>query len=112
MLLRLAISGHDSHAVIRAIGEVDTSTAATVTEAIRAAVTDGYPTIVVDLSAVTFIDSTGISALVAGSQSADLAGCYLALVAADDQAIRVMHLLGLDRDLHLHHTLAEALAHG
>ena len=51
-------------AIIRIAGEIDLATRDTVTSAARAAVTAGATRVVLDLSAVTFMDSSGIAALI------------------------------------------------
>ncbi len=54
---------HDT-AIILVVGEIDIVTRAVLTESARAAVAAGATSIVLDLSEVTFMDSSGISALI------------------------------------------------
>ena len=51
-------------AIIRADGEIDLATRDAITSAAHGAVADGATRLVLDLSAVTFMDSSGIAALI------------------------------------------------
>lgn len=51
-------------AVIRIIGEIDIASRDTVTNAARAAVAEGASRLVLDMSEVTFMDSSGIGAVI------------------------------------------------
>jgi anti-sigma B factor antagonist len=51
-------------AVIRIIGEIDIASRDTVTNAARAAVADGATKLILDMSEVTFMDSSGIGAVI------------------------------------------------
>ncbi|SEQ78702.1 anti-sigma B factor antagonist [Lentzea xinjiangensis] len=61
----------------------------------------GHRYVVLDLSAVTFCDSSGVSALVRGHARASAAAGGLRLSAASDQVARVLELSGLSRMLGL-----------
>ena len=67
--------------------------------------------VVVDLSAVGYIDSSGIAALVEALQRSRQrpAGSTLALAAVSDPVLRVLKLARLDRVFTIHPTLADAL---
>jgi anti-sigma B factor antagonist len=61
----------DGTAVVAVLGEIDFTNADEVAHAIRDAVTQWSPAIVrVDLRQATFIDSTGLGALIAGYRAA------------------------------------------
>lgn len=82
--------------LVKVAGEVDLSWS----QSIRKAVLDALgraPAVGVDLSAVTYIDSSGIAALVEGFQSARGKGQKFALVAASPQVRAVLQLARLDR---------------
>lgn len=49
----------------------------------------------VDLSAVTFLDSSGLGELIAASKRAGSAGVHLVIVAASPQVRRVLSLAGV-----------------
>ena len=63
--------GEDGTAHVAVRGEIDFSNADEVAQALRDAVTDWSPPVLrVDLRAATFIDSTGLGALIEGYQAA------------------------------------------
>jgi anti-sigma B factor antagonist len=77
----------------------------TVTEAIER---DGG-TIVVDMSGTTFVDSSGLGALVACLKTARQAGGDLRIAAPTEQVTMVLGITNLDRVLRPRATVAEAL---
>jgi anti-sigma B factor antagonist len=63
--------GDDGTAHVAVRGEVDFSNADEIAQALRDAVADGSPAVLqVDLGAATFIDSTGLGALIEGYRAA------------------------------------------
>ena len=66
--------------------------------------------IFVDLSGVTYIDSSGVASLVEAFQRAKGQGSTFALVAVNPSALRVLQLARLDKVFVIHETLAEGLA--
>ncbi len=66
--------------------------------------------VLVDLSAVTYIDSSGIASLVEALQWAKRRGTDLCLIAVSPQALRVFELARLDKVFAIHPDLAAALA--
>lgn len=66
----------------------------------------------VDMSGVTYIDSSGVASLVEGFQRAKTQGSSFALVAVNPAALRVLELARLDRVFVIHATLAEGLDGG
>ena len=83
-------------ALIRLRGEVDLSWS----QQVRGAVLDAlgkHPRVGVELSEVSYIDSSGIAALVEGLQKARTQGRGFALVAVSDAVRSVLELARLDR---------------
>lgn len=68
--------------------------------------------VLVDLSEVSYIDSSGIASLVEAYQTARRASVQFALVAVSDAAMRVLELARLDRVFSIHASIADALADG
>src|SRR4051794_4335267 len=101
MRLRVTVAPSGGHPVLRAAGGGDVADVGRLAAAIRDAFAESH-TVVVDLSTVTFIDSTGALGLLREQQAADARGQYLALVAPDEQVTRVFTLLGIDQTLHIH----------
>ncbi|MEV5438486.1 STAS domain-containing protein [Streptomyces sp. NPDC052682] len=96
----------DGVTVVTLRGEVDYTSGARLTDTVVACMEAGRNT-VVDMSAVTFIDSTGINTLVAARQAAR--NNWLRLVVPPGPVLRVVRLVGLDTVMGCHATLEEAL---
>jgi anti-sigma B factor antagonist len=76
-------------------GEVDVDTAPRMRQALAAALQEASQ-VVVDLGAVTFLDSSGLSALIAAQQGADAAGVTLRLRHPAPVVRRLLALTGMD----------------
>jgi anti-anti-sigma factor len=57
--------------------------------------------LVLDLSGLTFMDSTGIRAILQAEQYARMHGAELVVVRPPDSVMRVLELVGLDEQLEL-----------
>ncbi|MEU9242280.1 STAS domain-containing protein [Streptomyces sp. NPDC048385] len=66
--------------------------------------------VVVDLSGVTFMDSSGVNALVAAHHATRAARGWLRLAGAHGAVLRTMRLVGLESVTPCHPTVEEALA--
>ncbi len=66
--------------------------------------------LLVDLSAVTYIDSSGVASLVESFQSARKAGRHFALVAVSGSVLSVLRLGRLDKVFTIYDTLEDGLA--
>lgn len=71
-------------------------------EMLSSLVAAGRTRIVVDLSEVAFLDSSGLGALVAGLKTARQAGGDLRIAAPSEQVLLVLRLTSLDRVLEPH----------
>jgi anti-sigma B factor antagonist len=80
-------------------GEVDVETAPQLRHALESAVDAaagaGRARVVVDLGAVTFMDSTGLTALVAGRARAMSVGVTVALLSVPDRVRKILSITGL-----------------
>jgi anti-sigma B factor antagonist len=68
--------------------------------------------VLVDMSRIAYIDSSGVASLVEAFQSARKAGTRFALVSVSDAALRVLQLARLDKIFAIHKTVEDALADG
>ena len=102
-------SPEDGKAVVRLVGRLDLLTAAGVKQRLARAAAD-HRRLVVDLGQVTFIDSSGLGALVGGLKAARVAGDDLRIARPGGQARTVLELTTLDRVLRPYPTVDEALA--
>jgi anti-sigma B factor antagonist len=82
--------------VIVAAGEIHVSTANAVSEALAAAIADGRTALVLDLTDVGFIDSTGLSVLLNGLRRVTRAKGRMALVCTSPTVLRLFTITKLD----------------
>ena len=95
--------------VIAVSGELDIHTAPDLTEVLSPALAAGRP-VVVDLTDVTFMDSSGLSVFVTALTRAREAGTSLGLVIAEPRVMRVFSITGIDTLIDIHATLDLAIA--
>jgi len=90
-------------------GEIDLDRAPEVRGVLLDCITRGRD-VLVDLSRVSYIDSSGIASLVEALQSAGKSGIALGLVAISPMALRVFELARLDTVFTIYPDLGAALA--
>ena len=110
-LLHVRVLDTDAAGVVTVRGEIDMANAEKLRRAIaaemRAAATAGRATVVVDLSAVSFLDSSGLAVLIAAHHTPDV---RLRLVVITHAVKRVLEVSGMDKTLDIHPSLDAALA--
>ena len=94
--------------VVRLTGSVDLEHAPEIRQRLLDAVAERV-NIFVDLSEVTYIDSSGIACLVEALQAARNHSATLGLIAVSRQAMRVLELARLDMVFSIHDDLPSAL---
>lgn len=104
-----AVNEHQGVIVIALDGDVDLEHSAAVRDMLLKQVAKGR-NLMVDLSAVDYIDSSGIASLIEALQSAKRNDTRLELVSVSDQAMRVLRLARLDKVFGIHESLDAALA--
>ena len=97
--------------VIAFEGDVDLEHSPKAREVLLAGIDQGK-NVFVDLSGVTYIDSSGVASLVEAFQRAKGQGSTFALVAVNPAALRVLQLARLDKVFVIHESLAEGLGGG
>jgi anti-sigma B factor antagonist len=99
----------DGAVVVRLVGELDLYNAHLVRDELLAAAERGPDRLIVELSGVTFIDSTGLSVLIESRTRLANRQAFL-LVAPGLETRRALEISGLDRHFAVHDSLAEALS--
>jgi anti-sigma B factor antagonist len=89
-------------------GDVDLESSPAAREVLLKSV-EGAGKVLVDLSSVTYIDSSGVASLVEALQAAKRNGGRFALVAASDPTRRVLELARLDKVFTMYTTVDEGL---
>ncbi len=101
----IATEDHDGTRVYRVEGDIDLATAPELEASLDAARDTGI--LVLDLSAVGFIDSTGLRSVVAAHESAEVRGSELRIVAGA-KVSRLLEITGLETRLRVFDSRADA----
>ena len=96
-------------AVVIPEGRLDLASASEFKQALNDAVNAGDRILVVDLSKVPFVDSSGLGALIGGMKATRLAGGDLRIAQVGEQARLILELTTLDKVMKLYSTVEEAL---
>ena len=97
-------------ALLVAGGEIDYQASPQLNALIRDHINAGARRLVLDLSAVTFVDSTAIGVLVsAATRLHDAGGGSLAVVCAHEKVLQILEIAGLEGMVTLYRTREEAL---
>ena len=107
--MSLTVNETDGFSIITLAGEIDLSCSAEVRNAILASLAARRPTLV-DLAAVSYIDSSGVASLVEGYQTARRKHLEFGLLAVSEAVRSVLQLAHLDKVFQLHPSLADRLA--
>ncbi|MCU1438747.1 MAG: anti-sigma-factor antagonist [Naasia sp.] len=89
----------DGVAVLRPAGKLNMVSSGALREAITGLLEAGHRRLVADLSEVTFMDSSGLGALIGGLKSARQAGGDLRIAAVGEQIRMVLQLTNMERVL-------------
>ncbi len=110
--MELAVSREsvDGASVLSVRGEVDVYSAPALSENLTQLLDDGTRAIVVDLSEVAFLDSTGLGALIGGRTATEGAGGTMAIVCTNDRVLKLFTITGLDSVFQIFPSVDEAVA--
>jgi anti-sigma B factor antagonist len=100
----------DGVVVLAVRGEIDVATAPRLREQLTTVAGSGAQLCVVDMSAVTFVDSTALGVLVSAAQACREAGGEFRLVATEPHVRKVFTITGLDDVFAIYAGTDEALA--
>jgi anti-sigma B factor antagonist len=90
-------------------GDVDLHTAPQLRDRIRTLVDEGTRRLVVDMTAVEFLDSTGLGTLLGSRKQLVALDGRLALAGLSDHVLKVFEITSLDQVFDIHSTVDEAL---
>lgn len=96
--------------VLAVAGEIDVYTAPQLRERLVGLAEPGDGDAVVDLSEVTFVDSTGLGVLVGGLKRFREAGHDMALVVTQPQILKVFEITGLTSVFSIHPSASDAVS--
>jgi len=96
--------------VLEVGGEVDVYTAPKLREKLVELVGEGNYQIVVDMTKVEFLDSTGLGVLVGGLKRVRAHNGTLQVVCTQERLLKIFRITGLTKVFALHGSVAEAVA--
>jgi anti-sigma B factor antagonist len=100
----------DTTSIVSVDGEIHVSTAPEFSGALSATIESGRTHLVLDLSNVMFIDSTGLSVLLNVLRRVTRAGGRMAVVCSNPTVLRLFEITRLDTTFDLHAAVGPALA--
>lgn len=95
--------------VVAVTGEIDVYTAPVLREELASLIDGQHTDLVVDLTAVRFMDSTGLGVLVGALKKVRTLGGELQLVIDQDKILKVFRITALTQVFTIHSSLDEAL---
>src|ERR1700712_1364011 len=101
--MKLEVTSHHegTHTVVEAHGEIDLTSCVRLRDTLDTVEDEGTEAIVVDLTRVGFIDSTGLSVLVDGARHARSRDRSFGVV-ADGHLLELLRITGLDTVMEVH----------
>lgn len=105
---QIDVTNRDGAVVAALEGDIDLHVSGDVRERLLALVNES-PTVVVDLSGVTGIDSSGVASLLEAFQRASKRGRTFILAAAGDSVLRVLRMARLDTVFKMSAAVEDAL---
>ena len=97
-------------AIVRLPAEIDLTIADALREALLAVLNQGARGLVADMTATTFCDSAGINALVRAARRAAAGDATMRIAVTAPPVLRIFNLVGIDRLIDIHPSVAAALA--
>jgi anti-sigma B factor antagonist len=107
--LTLATSEVDGKTIVAVGGEIDVYTAPKLRDKITELVADGTYSIVIDMEAVEFLDSTGLGVLVGGLKKVRAHDGSLELICTQDRLLKIFRITGLAKVFVIHDSADGAL---
>ena len=98
------------HHVLPLEGEIDLHVSPRVATELRALIKDKPEKLVIDLSKVTYIDSSGLAVLIDGMQNVEAYGGKLYLVGMQEDVRIMFEMSRLDQEFRIRRNVADALA--
>jgi anti-sigma B factor antagonist len=108
--LELSTRTLDDYVVAELRGELDFNTAPALKEDLLAILAQRGTRIILDLSALAFMDAAGLRVILAAGRRASLLGGTLSLAAPQQIVARILQVTGLDQRFAIFPTVAEAAA--
>lgn len=105
--MQIAQTSNADRNVITVSGEVDLATSPHLDAAIISALDSGAKAVAIDLTDVTFMDSSGLGVIVRGLKRCREADIDLDLVITNDRVLKVFGITGLDQVIPIHSSISD-----
>ena len=100
----------ETRVILRVVGEIHATTAPEFSERLNAAIAQGHTGVVLDLTGVEFIDSTGLSVLLNGLRRVTRVRGTMVLACANPTVLRLFEITKLDSTFEIVGDCDEAVA--
>ncbi len=107
--MQCEINEEVDHSLVRLMGEVDLSSSPRARKAILDSLSRGLP-LLVEMSDVSYLDSSGVASLVEGFQQAKTQDLKFGLVGVGAAALGVLELARLDKVFPIYSSVADYLS--
>jgi anti-sigma B factor antagonist len=107
MIMQIATTPGSDRFVITVSGEVDLASSPELDTAIIAAIESGASSVVIDLTDVSFMDSSGLGVIVRGLKRCREADKDLDLVITNERVLKVFGITGLDQVIPIHDSIED-----
>jgi anti-sigma B factor antagonist len=107
MMMQIATTPGSDRYLITVSGEVDLATSPDLDVAIIAAIDSGATSVVIDLTDVSFMDSSGLGVIVRALKRCREAENDLDLVITNERVLKVFGITGLDQVIPIHATIQD-----
>jgi len=101
----LTVNQDNTHTVLTVAGEIDLSTSGQLDSAVIEALAQETSHLTLDLSEVTFLDSSGLGVIVKALKRAKESNTTFDVVAANERVLKVFNLTGLAEVIEIYPTL-------
>jgi anti-sigma B factor antagonist len=108
--MRLTESRHGSCDAVRIVGDIDFHYSPVFRSVLRGKLRAECPALIVDLSEVDYLDSSGMAALLEYARDCRQFGGHFALVGLNERLQKVFEIVQLHKHLPIHRDCAEASA--
>jgi anti-sigma B factor antagonist len=110
MQLEIDVRAEDGRHVVMPRGEIDLATQGQLKQAIDELMLAGHVDLVVDLDRTTFLDSTGLGALIGARRKAHAFKGSFSIVCSNPDLLRLFKITSLDKVFAIHESRATALS--
>jgi anti-anti-sigma factor len=107
---KVATDNGDGYVLVSVVGELDVATAPQLRNHLNKALGGGRQTAVLDLTGVTFVDSTALGVLIEANKLCDANGGTMRIAASESRVLKVFEITGLTELFDIRPTRSAAIA--